>query len=213
MNYHCDYGTSESISQVIIALAALNRDPLDKNNGFVKSDARNLITALNAYRMDDGGYRHLLADSKSQNMSTSQALMALEAYRRVKAGEDPLFEVVHGENPDKPVDPTDPTVPGTNPSDPTAPTVPGTNPSDPTAPTVPGANPSDPTAPTTPGTNPSGPSTPTTPGANSGKPAAPNTNRPATGDDSNVMIYVVVMIVAVVALAVLLLSRKKHSRK
>lgn len=199
MNRNCDYGTSESISQVIIALAVMNRDPVDQNNGFVKSPARNLITALNAYRMDDGGYRHLLSEKKSQNMSTTQALLAFEAYRRVKAGENSLYDMTNQEVPDRPVDPDKPVAPD-------QPTVP-----DETKPSVPDeTKPGQPdeTKPVKPGTN------PTEPGSKPTQPTKPNGNRPATGDNNNVMFYGVVLVVAVAGIVVLLLwNKKKHNDK
>ncbi len=105
--------------------SALKRDPVDKGNGFVKSPARNLITALHAYGMDDGGFKHLMSDTKSSNMSNIQALMAFEAYRRCRTGADTLFDLTGKETPDKLVNPSDPSAPeSSEPVKPTTPTAP-----------------------------------------------------------------------------------------
>ncbi len=196
MNRNCDYGTSESISEVIIALTALGRDPLDKSNGFVKSDARNLFTGLDAYRLD-GGFKHVANQTQPDNMATTQALMAFESYRRLKAGENALYEIVSKETPDKPVDPDKPTEPKPTEPKPTEP-----------KPTEPKPTESKPTEskPAEAGTK------PTTPGA---KPNTPNHNRPATGDNSNMMLYMIVMAVAggMIVVTLILTGKKKTERE
>lgn len=93
MDRNCDFGSSETVSQVLIALTTLNRDPLLADNGFVKSAARNLITALNNYRTADGGYKHLMTDNASNNMAATQALQALTAYVRLKNGQTALYDL------------------------------------------------------------------------------------------------------------------------
>ncbi len=188
MDRNCDYGTSESVSQAIIALSVMGRDPVDKSNGFVKSPARNLITALDAYGMADGGFKHLMSENKSQNMSTTQALLAFEAFRRVRAGENSLYDLTTGTDPDQPIVP-DETKPGV--PDETKPGVPNeTKPGQP-----------DEGKPTEPGTKPT-------------QPSKPNGNRPATGDNSNAVVYGVVLVVAVAGIVVLLLwNKKKHGDK
>lgn len=93
MDRNCDLGSSESDAQVVIALSALGVDVLDENSGFVKSPARNMITAIEAYACDDGGYKHLLTDERSNGMGTLQALMAYEAYGRFARGESPLYDL------------------------------------------------------------------------------------------------------------------------
>ena len=94
MNRNCDFGSSEATAQVLIALSVLGKDALDADNGFVKSVARNLITAIDAYRCSDGGYKHLLTDAKSNGMGTLQALMGYEAYRRYAEDENALYDLV-----------------------------------------------------------------------------------------------------------------------
>lgn len=46
MNSNCQFGSSEAGAQVLIALTSLGKDPLNQDNGFVKSVARNLVTGL-----------------------------------------------------------------------------------------------------------------------------------------------------------------------
>ena len=93
MNSNCQFGTSEAGAQVLIALTSLGKDPLNKENGFVKSVARNLVTGLDAYRIEGRGFKHLLTDSSSNNMATQQALLALESCRRLKVGEASIYDV------------------------------------------------------------------------------------------------------------------------
>ena len=93
MDRNCDFGSSESTAQVMIALTAMEMDPLDEDNGFLKSVARNLITSMDNYRFADGGYKHFLTDKKSNSMATQQVLLALEAYRRFAADEDRLYDL------------------------------------------------------------------------------------------------------------------------
>lgn len=141
MDRNCDFGTSETIAQVIIALGCLDQDPLDPANGFVRSSARDLVTALCAYRRDDGGFRHLMAEDKPQNMSTLQALMAFESCRRVQAGQPHLYDMTGAQDPEKPTEPSAPTEPESRPTEPavTEPSAPDTRPTDPaTQPTKPG---------------------------------------------------------------------------
>lgn len=79
------YGTSESTAQVLLALVGLGIDPTSLESGF-GSASFNLITNLMQYRQDDGGFSHTLTAGKSQEMSTVQALQALDAYRNRAKG-------------------------------------------------------------------------------------------------------------------------------
>lgn len=81
--------TSESISQVIIALSSLNI-PLDDKR-FVKSSG-DLLTALQAYVNKDGGFAHT-AGGASDYMATHQGLMALGAYERMLLKQSTLFDM------------------------------------------------------------------------------------------------------------------------
>ena len=183
MDRNCDFGTSETIAQVIIALGCLDQDPLDPANGFVRSSARDLITALCAYKMDDGGFRHLMAENKSQNMSTLQALMAFESYRRVKAGQPNLYDMTEKTDPEKPTEPSEP-----------KPTEPESKPTEPvvTEPSAPGSRPTDPAT------------QPTKPGGSQ--------NRPATGDPG-AAVYTVGLLVSAAALAAVVVMGRKKSRR
>ena len=77
------YGTSESTAQVLLALTCLGIDPTSVEAGFGTPDF-NMITNLMKYQKDDGGFSHNINDSKSQEMSTVQVLLALDAYRSGK---------------------------------------------------------------------------------------------------------------------------------
>ncbi len=76
--------TSESISQVIIALCALGLDPLDKR--FVKGDQGEytLPTSLYAFQNTDGGFAHVKGE-KTNTMATEQAALAVFAYEKLLA--------------------------------------------------------------------------------------------------------------------------------
>ncbi len=93
MNSNCQFGNSEASSQVLIALTALGKDPAAEENGFVKSAARNLISGLDAYRIEGKGFAHLLNDAAPNGMATDQALRGLEACRRYYSGENTLYDL------------------------------------------------------------------------------------------------------------------------
>ncbi|MGN0478370.1 MAG: FIVAR domain-containing protein [Hominenteromicrobium sp.] len=184
----CDLGSSESVSQVLIALTALNLDPLNADNGFYRSVSRNLITALDAYRTENGGYRHLMTDNSLNNMATTQALQALLAYTRFTNGQSTLYDLTGTQQPDTPTE-DDPIAGG------------GTeDPSDPTEP----ANPDAPDA----------PESSAKPDAGSGT-SGTNGNDPAvnfgTGDHNNLLLPMLGLSAGLIALALLfVLHRKKH---
>ena len=113
MDRNCDLGTSEGTAQTIIALTALKIDPLDEASGFAKSKARNLLTALEAYRVDGSGFKHMLNDAKVNNMSAIQAMQALVAYDRYRLGKTALYDLKDAEKtPDYNGEITVPSVPG-----------------------------------------------------------------------------------------------------
>lgn len=93
MNSNCQFGSSEAGAQVLIALTSLGKDPLNQDNGFVKSVARNLVTGLDAYRIESKGFKHMLTDSTPNAMATQQALLALESCRRLKAREASIYDI------------------------------------------------------------------------------------------------------------------------
>jgi hypothetical protein len=70
---------AESVSQVIIALCAAGVDLNDSR--FVKN-GHTLVDALQAYRLRDGAYAHLLSDTRGDAMATRQAALALSAIKR-----------------------------------------------------------------------------------------------------------------------------------
>ncbi|MDR2686357.1 MAG: terpene cyclase/mutase family protein, partial [Oscillospiraceae bacterium] len=80
---------TESTSQVIIALASLGIDPMTDVR-FVKADG-NPVSALLAYQLSSGGFRHKLADAAADGMATDQSARALVAYDRFVNGGDPLY--------------------------------------------------------------------------------------------------------------------------
>ena len=75
----CDFGSAETNAQVLLALVALGIDPTDVNSGFANA-GNNLITAIDAYRAADGGFRHVKGGNVS-SMATLQVLQALSAYQ------------------------------------------------------------------------------------------------------------------------------------
>ncbi len=85
--------TSESVSQVIIALSALGID--SRGAEFTKAGG-NLLTHLFQYRQPDGGFAHSIG-SASNIWATDQALQALAAYNALTNGNSGSYEVVAGE--------------------------------------------------------------------------------------------------------------------
>lgn len=73
-------GTSEAVSQVIIALTALGMDPTSPSTGF-GTQYGNLFSGLMKYYSEDpAGFVHVL-DQTVNNMATIQAMQALDSYR------------------------------------------------------------------------------------------------------------------------------------
>ncbi|MCR4435121.1 MAG: DUF4430 domain-containing protein [Clostridiales bacterium] len=84
-----DSESSESISQVIIALTSLGVDP--GSASFTKTEG-DLLSSLLAFKKEDGGFSHLKG-ANSDEMATEQALMALTAYKRFLEGGKRLYEL------------------------------------------------------------------------------------------------------------------------
>lgn len=82
--------TSESISQVIVALCALGIDPT-QDERFIKNGS-SAIDALLMFAVDGGGFRHL-ADGDLDPMATEQAYYALTAYDRLLSGKTRLYDM------------------------------------------------------------------------------------------------------------------------
>lgn len=83
-----DYGSAESNAQVLIALAACGIAPEDAH--FVKNGC-SALDALLAYAVPGGGYRHAAGDAEANPMASEQALLALAAVARQRAGESSLY--------------------------------------------------------------------------------------------------------------------------
>lgn len=87
-----DEPTSESSSQVIIALCALGIDPAEVED-FAKGGT-NLLTALSEnYQRSDGSYAHLTGDAEGDYMATEQALLAYTALWRMRGEEVRLYDL------------------------------------------------------------------------------------------------------------------------
>ena len=82
--------TSESISQIIVALSALGIDA-DKDPRFIKN-GNSALDALCGFYVEGGGFRHL-ADGKLDGMATEQAYYALTAYFRMVDGKTSLYDM------------------------------------------------------------------------------------------------------------------------
>lgn len=82
--------TSESISQVVVALTALGIDP-NTDSRFVKNGS-SALDALLRYYIPEGGFRHV-ADGDLDGMATEQAYYALTAYNRFLEGKTGLYDM------------------------------------------------------------------------------------------------------------------------
>ncbi|WP_169082584.1 S-layer homology domain-containing protein [Paenibacillus sp. PL91] len=80
---------SESVAQVIIAVASAGMSPLDAS--FVKKNG-NLLTNLLSFRQADGGFAHMVGQPANE-MATEQALMALVSYDRFMKQKPSLFNI------------------------------------------------------------------------------------------------------------------------
>lgn len=93
--------TSETTSQVIIALTALGIDPTSEK--FTKD--QNLLEHLLSFQHAEGGFYHTIGESVPNNMASEQALNALVAYEFFLAGKGSVYDFV-GQEPETPeVDP------------------------------------------------------------------------------------------------------------
>ena len=82
LDENCGYSSCESISQTLIALAAMGIDPLTDERFIV--DGITLTDALEAYATESG-YKHII-DGEENLMATEQAALALTAYELSKNG-------------------------------------------------------------------------------------------------------------------------------
>ncbi len=81
-------GGSESVSQVIIALAALDKAYFE-DSMFIKN-GNSVVDALLRYQNEDGSFRHVLSGS-ADSMATDQAVLALTTYSCAQEGKNPLY--------------------------------------------------------------------------------------------------------------------------
>ena len=85
-----DGTSSESIAQVIVALAALGIDA-DKDERFIKNGI-SAVDALCAFYVEGGGFKHLM-DGNRDGMATEQGYYALVAYFRNLDGKTGLYNM------------------------------------------------------------------------------------------------------------------------
>lgn len=87
--FYGDSESSESISQVIMALSALGWGVGDMA-GFVR-DGQTMYTALNRFRCSNGLYKHQQDDKEGDYLATVQALQALLSIRGQENGSGYVF--------------------------------------------------------------------------------------------------------------------------
>ena len=89
---YATYGTktSESCSQVVVALSALGINP-NTDSRFTKNGI-SVLEALLAFQMPDGSFRHVM-NGGSDQMATEQAYYALTAYERFSNGKTSLYNM------------------------------------------------------------------------------------------------------------------------
>ena len=92
-NFPSQYGaSSESVSQVIVALCTLGIDP-DTDPRFVKNGISALDGLLGYYV--EGGFQHIHS-GKIDGIATEQGYYALTAYFRMLEGKTPLYDMTDG---------------------------------------------------------------------------------------------------------------------
>lgn len=103
--------SSESISQVIVALTGVGIDP-HSDPRFVKN-GKSLIDALLTFAGPEGGFKHIF-NGKVDGMATDQGTYALVAYDRLINNSNRLFDMsdVQIEQPGLPEQPEEPEQPG-----------------------------------------------------------------------------------------------------
>lgn len=85
--YSNGFGSSESDSQMIVALTSLGLNP--------ETDTRfgGLVTSLISYADDSGMFRHTKTSTSTSELSTEQAAYALTAYSRFLDGKSSLYDM------------------------------------------------------------------------------------------------------------------------
>lgn len=82
--------SSETISQVIIALCAMGLDPQTQPR-FARNGV-DLLQALEKYRLPDGSFAHTLLDSAGNPVATEQALLAYIALQKLRSDGTRLYD-------------------------------------------------------------------------------------------------------------------------
>lgn len=82
--------SSESCAQVILALTALDIDPVE--DGRFQKNQRNVVVALMDFRLSDGGFAHE-KDGQLDAMACEQAMQALTAMELRQQGEGRFFDL------------------------------------------------------------------------------------------------------------------------
>ena len=95
-NFPSQYGaSSESVSQVIVALCTLGIDP-NTDVRFVKN-GMSALDGLLGYYVEGGGFKHIHS-GKIDGIATEQGYYALTAYFRMLEGKPPLYDMTDGFN-------------------------------------------------------------------------------------------------------------------
>lgn len=93
-NFPSQYGaSSESVSQVIVALCTLGIDP-NTDARFVKN-GMSALDGLLGYYVEGGGFRHIHS-GRIDGIATEQGYYALAAYFRMLEGKTPLYDMTDG---------------------------------------------------------------------------------------------------------------------
>lgn len=93
-NFPSQYGaSSESVSQVIVALCTLGIDP-NTDARFVKN-GMSALDGLLGYYVEGGGFKHIHS-GKIDGIATEQGYYALTAYFRMLEGKNPLYDMTDG---------------------------------------------------------------------------------------------------------------------
>lgn len=79
---------AETVAQVMLACCALGTDPDAAVFGFSGS----LTAALERFRTPDGSFKHILTEENGNLLATQQALLALCAVGRLRAGEPFVYD-------------------------------------------------------------------------------------------------------------------------
>ena len=82
--------TAESTAQTVVALCSTGIDP-SADGRFRKANG-DLLSALERFRLPDGCFAHLSDDEKANGIATQQALLALCAAERLRAGGTGVYD-------------------------------------------------------------------------------------------------------------------------